>query len=69
MKKIILIALTLASCSDIKQPIVLKSNKIIGCNCNDGTYQVWRRDLVVETINITQFPCAANGGIKSYVYN
>jgi hypothetical protein len=68
MKKIIALAFTLLSCSDIEQPIVSKLN-IIGCACKDGTRQVYRPELIIELNRITQFPCASNGGIKEYIYD
>ena len=68
MKKIICIAFAFISCSDIEQSIILKDKKIIGCYCKDGTYQIWRKDIAIETNNISAFPCSNNGGIKSYVY-
>lgn len=67
MKKIIVLAFTLISCSDMQQPIAPKLN-IIGCVCIDGTTQVYRPDLIKEVNRITQFPCSANGGIKEFIY-
>lgn len=68
MKRIIFVAFVLTSCSDIQQPIVPKSNKIVGCVCQDGTTQVYRTDLIVELNRLTQFPCGSNGGVKEYIY-
>jgi len=66
MKKIILFAILLISCSEIEQPIYSKI--IVGCVCKDGTTQVYRPDLIKEINRITQFPCSANNGIKEYIY-
>ena len=66
MKKVIFIAFSFISCSEIEQP--KESKVIVGCICKDGSIKSWRQDMIIEKTSLSQFPCAMNGGIKEYIY-
>lgn len=66
MRKIYLIFLIgLFGCENYDNPKPLIKT---GCVCRDGSIIEWRHDILIETNNLTQFPCQSNGGIIKYIY-
>lgn len=72
MKKIsIVIALCCAfliGCTEDNSVIPQNKKAVVGCLCGDGSFVVWRQDLIKSNSNLTFNPCFGKGEIKQYIY-